>query len=101
MNFITTFLFFGFVFIPFMLFFIIGGADKQHKIGGAIVGLVFWFLCSGGLYLQSANNAEQWNDGACECGTQWELSAVSESRNGYKTKYYTCENCHTEIVIKC
>jgi hypothetical protein len=99
MIFWITFGLFGFVCVPLILMFALGGADKPCKIGGSIVVIIFWLVISFGAWSDANNNAKNWNNGFCECGTHWELSAVSEYR-GSTTKYYTCPNCHKEIEIK-
>ena len=88
----------GLFFIPAILFFIVGGVDAAHKIGGSLVCLAFWIVMATGLCIESATSEKAWNGGYCECGTHWELRGVSESRNGNTTKYYTCPNCYAEIT---
>lgn len=87
----------GLVFLPLTILFLVGGADWQHKIGGAVVCLFFWALMSGGLYLDSSMKDDAWNGGYCECGSHWELRGASKSRTGNETKYYQCPNCYAEI----
>ena len=87
----------GLVFLPLTIMFLVGGADWQHKIGGAVVCLFFWALMGGGLYLDSLMKNDAWNGGYCECGTHWELRGASNSRTGNETKYYQCPNCYAEI----
>ena len=99
MSFLAVFGCFGIICIPLIIIFTIGGTDKLHKIGGSVVIVIFWFLVAIGAWAQGNDNAKNWNNGFCECGTHWELSAVSEYR-GSTTKYYTCPNCHKEIEIK-
>lgn len=98
MNFWIIFGLLGLIFIPVGSIFIIGGVDKAHKIGGTVVVIILWFLMSFGIWSQNAANTKTWNDGFCECGTHWELTAVSEYRASV-TKYYTCPDCHSEIKI--
>lgn len=86
--------------LPFAIMFLICGADKKHKIGGFVACLCIGLVVGGAISLQTAQNKSAWNNGVCDCGTKWELSAVSEGRHGTVTKYYTCDNCKTEIVIK-
>lgn len=99
MNFWIIFGLFGLMAVPCIAMFVVCGADIQHKVGGAIVCVVFWFLVSGGLYFQEVGNAERWNDGFCECGTHWELKGVTKTKMGSETKYYSCPECYKEIEI--
>lgn len=49
------------------------------------------------LICKGAENAnDRWNNGVCECGGTYELSAASQYRSS-KSFYYTCDECgHTE-----
>lgn len=89
----------GIVFIPAVVLFLVGGVDAKHKIVGSLICLAFWAFMALGLWGQAVGNAERWNNGYCECGQHWELSAVDKSRNGSETKYYSCPECFTEIKI--
>ena len=99
MSFWMMFGFFGIIWVPAILMFLIGGVDIQHKIGGSLVCLAFWFLMSGGMWFQEKANDEAWNNGFCDCGQHWELNGVTRSKNGSETKYYSCPDCYTEIQI--
>lgn len=99
MSFWIIFCLFGLMVIPCIVMFVIGGADIQHKIGGAIVCVIIWFIVSGGLYFQETSNAEKWDNGFCECGAHWELEAVTKSKCGTEIKYYSCSECYKEIEI--
>ena len=90
----------GFVAIPLIIMFLIGGVDKAHKIGGAIAVVIFWILFTFMMFYEAETNETAWNNGFCECGTHWELKGASDSR-GHKIKYYTCSNCYAEIEINC
>ena len=90
---------FGLVFVPCALLFASCGADRKHKIVGSLICICFWFLFTGGLYLQEVGNAKRWNDGHCECGQHWELKGATKTKNGSETKYYACPECYTEIEI--
>lgn len=47
-------------------------------------------------YKDAENANEHWNDGVCECGGTYELSAASQYHS-FKSFYYTCDECgHTE-----
>lgn len=87
----------GLIFGMIAVMFLVCGADRKHKIIGALVCIGFWLLMSGGIYLDASLDADVWNDGYCECGAHWELRGVSESRNGNTTKYYACPDCYAEI----
>lgn len=48
------------------------------------------------LYTDSENAYERWNNGTCECGGTYELSAATKY-NSSESFYYTCDKCgHTE-----
>ena len=48
------------------------------------------------IYKDAENANDRWNNGVCECGGTYELSAASQYRTS-KTFYYTCDECgHTE-----
>lgn len=90
----------GLIFLPVMLLFIIGGVDLKHKLGGALVCFGFWAIMSLGLWATAEGNKTAWNNGLCpECEQHWELVAVTKTRNGSTTKYYTCPECYKEIQI--
>lgn len=89
----------GVAFIPAILLFITCGVDTKHKLGEAVVCLIFWLIFSFGLWAQNAVNEENWNGGYCECGTHWELKGADKNRHGTVTKYYCCPDCYEEIEI--
>lgn len=88
---------FGVVFGSIALMFVCLGADRKHKIWGAIISLLIGALFFGGICLDAKIDADVWNGGYCECGGQWELKGASKSRNGITTKYYACDQCRHEI----
>ena len=88
---------FGVIFGSIALMFVIGGVDTKHKVWGAVITLLVGALLFGGIYLDAKFDADVWNGGYCECGGQWELKGVSESRHGIVTKYYACDECRHEI----
>ena len=94
-----NFLIWGLAFVPVVLLFLLGGVTVKIKIGGSLFALAFWFLTATALFYQEKGNEERWNGGYCPCGTHWELEAVSETKNGTKTKYYSCPDCYKEIQI--
>jgi hypothetical protein len=85
------------IFGAISLIFILGGVDTKHKVWGAVITLLIGALLFGGIYLDARIDADVWNGGYCECGGQWELKGVSESRSGFVTKYYACDQCRHEI----
>ena len=87
----------GIVFGMMAVMFLVCGADKKHKIIGALVCVGFWLLMSGGLYLDASLDADAWNGGYCECGTHWELAGATTTKHGQTIKYYSCPNCYAEI----
>lgn len=98
-NFLISFGVIGLAFIPCILMFLIGGADKKHKIVGTIVCVFLWLFVSGVICIKAETNEKTWNNGYCECGTHWELVGVSKTHNlDSATKYYICPNCYAEIT---
>lgn len=85
--------------LPLAFMFAYCGVDTKTKVFGSLFVIAFWVLFSGALYFQEQGNQERWNNGFCECGQHWELSAVNKTRNGTETKYYTCPDCYKEIQI--
>lgn len=48
------------------------------------------------LYMDGENAYDRWNNGVCECGGTYELSAATKYHSS-KSFYYTCDKCgHTE-----
>lgn len=48
------------------------------------------------LYMSRENAYERWNNGTCECGGTYELSAATKYHSS-ESFYYTCDKCgHTE-----
>ena len=87
----------GIVFGMIAVMFLVCGADRKHKIVGALVCIGFWLLMSGGIYLDASHDADVWNDGYCECGGHWELAGATRTKSGQTIKYYSCPNCYAEI----
>ena len=85
--------------IPMAIMFLTCGATRGNRIGGTVFVLCFWLLTSVLLWGQEVGNQERWNNGFCECGEHWELSAVDKSKHGTETKYYSCPACYNEIEI--
>lgn len=99
MNYMVIFAIFGLFAIPCMVLALACADTIKGKIKGMIVCLVLWAFVSGAFCLQATINAENWNDGFCECGAHWELEGVTKSRMGSVTKYYVCPECYAEIEI--
>ena len=99
MSFWIAFFGIGLFAIPMVVAFVYCGVDVKNKIGGSLIVIIFWIAFAGGMYFQEQGNQERWNNGFCECGQHWELSAVNKIRNGTETKYYTCPDCYKEIQI--
>jgi hypothetical protein len=99
MNFIIIFAVVGLFAIPSIALFLICGANKSNKIWGTVTTVIFWMLLTVAIWGQNKTNTEVWNNGYCDCGTHWELTAVTRSYRGSETKYYVCPDCHTEIEI--
>lgn len=99
MNFWIIFAVVGLIAVPMVILFACVGVDAEHKIGGVVAVIVFWFVLAGGIYFQNKDNSEKWNNGFCECGQHWELRAVTRTRNGTERKYYVCPDCYIEIEI--
>ena len=48
------------------------------------------------IYNDAENANDRWNNGVCECGGTYELSAASKYHTS-ESFYYTCDTCgHTE-----
>lgn len=94
---IVSLILFGvFAFLIGMMFFI--GADtKKGKMLVVIVCIVVWLLSAFSVWGSAMLDADEWNNGYCECGEQWQPYGVTKSRHGITTKYYYCPNCYTEI----
>ena len=78
----------------------IATANAKRKWLGAIVGVIislaFGFGFVGAITMEQEWDREAWNNGYCECGGSFELSAATKSKMGSKTFYYSCEDCgHT------
>jgi hypothetical protein len=96
----TVFILLGLFFLPLIISFLIGGVDLKHKLGGALVCLGFWAIMGLGIGVTAEGNKTAWNDGFCpDCEQHWELVAVTKTRRGSTTKYYTCPECYKEIQI--
>lgn len=100
MCFWVIFVLFGVIWFPCILLFAFEGTTLKHKINGSLICLGLWFLVAVGCWGQEQGNTKRWNDGYCpSCEIHWELSAVSKSKSGTETRYYSCPKCFTEIKI--
>lgn len=100
-EFWITFAVFGVVFLPLIIVTVTGCNEWGMKIGLTICLLALWSGLAFGIWAEADRNEQAWNGGCCpNCGTHWELAAVSESRYGHETKYYVCPDCHKEITIE-
>ena len=94
---IVSLILFGIVAIMLGVLFFIGAETKKSKLIVVIACVIAWLLCAFGVWGSAMLDANEWNNGYCECGGQWQPYGVSESRYGATTKYYYCPNCYTEI----
>ena len=94
---IVSLILFGIVAIMLGALFFIGAETKKSKLIVVIACVIAWLLCAFGVWGSAMLDANEWNNGYCECGGQWQPYGVSESRYGAITKYYYCPNCYTEI----
>lgn len=97
-GFIASGLLVSFIFGTFIC--LVSVSNSKRKWLGWLVGitisLVFGFGFVGALAMEQEWDREAWNNGYCECGGSFELSAATKSKMGSKTFYYTCGDCgHT------
>ncbi len=89
----------GIIAVPCVLMFLICGTDLPHKITGAIVVIVFWFLFSGAMYLEDKHDMETWNNGICvKCEGEYLFSSATKYRSSERY-FYTCEDCGHTIEL--
>lgn len=68
----------------------------KKKIVACLCILVICFGIVALMYIDSNNAEIRWNNGFCECGGTYELTAATHHLSS-NTFYYTCDNCgHTE-----
>ena len=85
----------AFAFFPLSIVFL-SLRTVKWKILACLCVLVVTCGIASLLYMSRENAYERWNNGTCECGGTYELSAASEYRTS-KSFYYTCDKCgHTE-----
>lgn len=81
--------------IPLLLIFV-SCYEKKTKIIACLSILIIAFGITALMYQEAENANVRWNNGICECGGTYELSAASQGIHS-KTFYYTCNECgHTE-----
>lgn len=71
--------------------------DKiRSKIIAVLCTLIVTFGVTFLMCKDTENAHSRWNNGICECGGTYELSAAS-GRGSFKSFYYSCDKCgHTE-----
>lgn len=80
------------------LMFTSGMKDGWKKVVVAIiVALAIGFGISGLFALERKGDEMAWNNGHCECGTEWELVDVEHLKNSGELYYYGCDNCGAVI----
>lgn len=89
----------GLMFVPSILLFLLCGASRSNKIGGALVCLIFWFAFSGAMTVEAKWDADMWNNGICSvCGGEYKFSSATKYRTSHHY-YYTCEDCDHTIEL--
>ena len=97
-EFVFMGLFASFAFGVFICMIAIARAERKWlgAIVGIILSLAIGFGLTGALYTEQRQENEAWNNGYCECGGEFKLTAVTKTNIGGKTFYYTCKDCgHT------
>ena len=80
------------------LMFTSGMKDGWKKVVVAIiVALAIGFGISGLFALERKGDEMAWNNGHCECGTEWGLVDVEHLKNSGELYYYGCDNCGNVI----
>ena len=72
----------------------------KRNIISVIIALIVGFGISGLLMIEQEGYDKAWNNGHCECGTEWTLVDVERTRHGGKFYYYQCNDCKKIIEIK-
>ena len=63
-------------------------------IFAALIGITF------GVYkIESAMDADAWNNGVCDCGGQYEFTNADHIKNGGNHYYYSCNTCGHVIEL--
>lgn len=71
--------------------------DWKRVVACIIISLAIGFGISGLFMLERKGDEMSWNNGHCECGTEWELVDVEHLKNSGELYYYGCDNCGTVI----
>ena len=80
------------------LMFTSGMKDGWKKaVVAIIVALAIGFGISGLFALERKGDEMAWNNGHCECGTEWGLVDVEHLKNSGELYYYGCDNCGNVI----
>ena len=59
-----------------------------------LIGITF------GVYkINSAMDADAWNNGVCDCGGQYEFTNANHIKNGGNYYYYSCDTCGQVIKL--
>lgn len=71
---------------------------------GRVLGIIVWVVVSGCvvsgmLMAERQGDREAWNNGACACGSAWELVNVEHMKNSGTLYYYTCRECSNIITL--
>jgi hypothetical protein len=75
-----------------------GMKDGWKKVVVAIIiAFAIGFGVSGLFALERKGDEMAWNNGHCECGTEWELVDVEHLKNSGELYYYGCDNCGAVI----
>lgn len=75
---------------------IINSQKIRNKIINSLLVLIITFITAILLFREPIDEKDRWNNGICECGGTYELTAVTHYRT-YHEFYYTCNTCgHTE-----
>lgn len=83
------------------LIFTSGMKDGWKKvIVSIIIAFIIGFGINGLITIEQESYNNAWNNGQCECGTEWTLVDIERSRYGKKFYYYQCDNCKKVIEIK-
>ena len=45
------------------------------------------------------SDVKAWNNGSCECGSEWKFSNADHLRNGGNLYYWYCEDCGKVIEL--
>ncbi len=86
----------GLIAIPAIIMFYRCCDSEIEKIWCIITVIIIWLLLGTGMSADTTQKIKDWNGGNCECGGDWKLVAVSQSR-GIAHKFYVCEDCDKEI----